>query len=197
MPAKQPYRARLKASLIAAAQKQITEHGLAAIQARGVAGAAECSVGTLYNIFGDIDGLIMAVAEGTLHAMSEVLTAAARRLAPGKLETRLMGLATAYLDFATINHRRWRAVFDHQWPEDRPLPERYAADRGHLLALLEAQLAEAIPDPEARSDAANALFAAVHGIVLLALDAKLGPFEPGRCERRIAFVVGHVVRGLG
>ena len=46
------------------------------------------------------------------------------------------------------------------------------------------------------SDAAHALFSAVHGIVLLSLDAKLGPFEPATCERQIRFVVEHVVQGL-
>ena len=196
MPRKDTYRDRLKARLIQAAETVITEHGLGAVQARAIAAAAECSVGTLYNIFGDIDGLILAVSERTLHDMSRVLIAAARRSASAELEPGLMTLASAYLDFATVNRRRWRAIFDHLWPEGRELPATYVTDRGQLLALLQERLASAIPDPQARSDAAHALFAAVHGIVLLALDAKIAPFEPERCERQIRFVVGHVVKGL-
>jgi len=196
MPRKQPYRDRLKARLIQVAEATIAAHGLAAVQARAIAETAGCSVGTLYNIFGDIDGLILEVSHRTLVGIGEVLTAAARRSAGLLLEARLMALAGAYLDFATVNRRRWRAIFDHQLPDEHPRPEGFNEDRGRLLALLDAQLMESLPEPEARSDAAHALFAATHGIVLLALDAKLTPFDPARCERQIRFVVGHVVRGI-
>jgi AcrR family transcriptional regulator len=195
-PRKDTYRDTLKARLIGVAEAVIAQNGLAAVQARAIAEAAECSVGTLYNVFGDIDGLILEVSHRTLQGIGEVLTAAARRSAELPLEARLMALAGAYLDFATVNRRRWRAIFDHQAAEDRVVPEGFAQDRGRLLALLDAQLAQVLPQAEARSDAAHALFASVHGIVLLALDAKLTPFDPARCERQIRFVVGKVVRGL-
>ena len=108
-----------------------------------------------------------------------------------------MALASAYLDFATANQRRWRSVFEHRLPEDKPAPDSYRDDRRRLLALIELQLVGVVVDPGGRSDAAHALFSAVHGIVLLSLDAKLGPFDPAQCERQIRFIVEHVVRGLG
>jgi AcrR family transcriptional regulator len=191
------YRERLKERLLQTAAAIAAGDGLGDMQARRVAKEADCSVGTVYNIFGDIDGLILAVNERTLADMGRILTAAAGRAAPVTLEARLMILADAYLDFATANQMRWRTVFEHRLPDARPFPEAYAADRRRLLALLDAQLESAVPDPAVRSDAAFALFSAVHGIVLLSLDAKLGPFDPVRCERQIRFVVGHVVAGLG
>lgn len=195
-PRKDAYRDKLKSRLIEVAEGVIAQSGLAAVQARAIAEAAGCSVGTLYNVFGDIDGLILEVSHRTLRDIGEVLTAAAERSAGEPLEARLLALAGAYLDFATLNRRRWRAIFDHQAPEDRPVPEGFAEDRGRLLALLDAQLSASLPEVQTRSDAAHALFASVHGIVLLALDAKLTPFDPARCERQIRFVVGHVVRGI-
>ena len=190
------YRDRLKVRLLQAAEAVLAKEGLAALQARRVAQDAACSVGTVYNIYGDIDGLILAANERTLHDLGRVLMAAAQRSAAGKLDVRLMALASAYLDFATINQRRWRAVFEHILPDGRDLPDGYVGDRRSLLALIERQLDTTVGDAQSRSDAAHALFSAVHGIVLMSLDAKLGPFDPATCERQIRFIVTHVVRGL-
>jgi AcrR family transcriptional regulator len=190
------FRDRLKVRLLAASEAVLAGEGLEKLQARRVAQIADCSVGTIYNIFGDIDGLILQTNSRTLDELGRLLRAAARRSAGSDLETRLNTLAIAYLDFATANQRRWRAVFEHHLPEAATLPESYQEDRRQLLALIEHQLERAIPDPVARSDAAHALFSAVHGIVIMSLDAKLGPFEPARCERQIRFLVGRVVAGL-
>ena len=190
------FRDRVKVAILASAEAVLTNEGLSALQARRVAKGADCSVGTLYNIFGDIDGLILQTNARTLGELGRLLKAAARRSARSDLETRLNTLAIAYLDFATTNQRRWRAVFEHRLPDTATLPESYQDDRRQLLALIETQLEPAITDGEARSDAAHALFSAVHGIVTMSLDAKLGPFEPSRCERQIRFLVGRVVAGL-
>jgi AcrR family transcriptional regulator len=198
MPPTQPetYRKRLQTLLLQAAEAMIVEEGLAALQARRIAKAAACSVGTLYNIFGDLDGLILAVNERTLRDLERVIAVAAQRSATADLGTRLMALAIAYLDFAVVHARRWRAVFEHRLPDDRDVPPSYRRDRQRLLALIEAQLVSSIPDAGTRTDAAYALFASVHGIVVLSLDAKLDPFDAAQCERRIRFVVTHAVAGL-
>jgi AcrR family transcriptional regulator len=190
------YRDRLRVRLIQAAEAVLAGEGLAALQARRIAQDAACSVGTVYNIFGDIDGLILAANERTLLDLGRVLTAAGRRSGGADLRTRLMALAIAYLDFATVNQRRWRAVFEHHLADDAVVPEAYLNDRKRLLGLISEQLDGTLADETARSDAAHALFSAVHGIVLLSLDAKLGPFEPDKCERQMRFIVENVVRGL-
>jgi AcrR family transcriptional regulator len=194
--APETYRDRLRVRLLQAAEAVLATEGLSALQARRIAQDAQCSVGTVYNIFGDIDGLILQANERTLHDLGRVLMAAARRSADRSLDVRLMALATAYLDYATVNQRRWRAVFEHRLPDEREVPESYLNDRRRLLALIEAQLDAVRVEPQARSDAAHGLFSAVHGIVLLSLDAKLGPFDPATCERQIRFVVENAARGM-
>lgn len=190
------FRDRLRVALLNAADRVVANEGLSAVQARRLAQAANCSVGTLYNIFGDIDGLILAVNERTLGDLGRILNAAATRSASADTVTRLMALASAYLDFATANQLRWRAVFEHRLPDDKAAPESYREDRRRLLALIEAQLVAAIPDATKRLDAAHALFSAVHGIVVLSIDGKLTAFDPAHCERQIRFIVENVMRGL-
>lgn len=191
------FRDRLRVALLGAAERVIATEGLSAVQARRLAQAANCSVGTLYNIFGDIDGLILAVNERTLGDLGRILNAAGVRSVSADTTARLMALASAYLDFATANQLRWRAVFEHRLPDDKEAPASYREDRRRLLALIEAQLVDAITDPAKRQDAAHALFSAVHGIVVLSIDGKLAPFDPAQCERQIRFIVENVMRGLG
>ena len=191
------YRDRLKTRILQTAEDIVRHEGLAALQARRVAKAADCSIGTVYNIFGDIDDLIIAVNSRTLSDLGGGLEAALARAAAGGLESRLLALAGAYLDFAIANGRRWRAVFEHTLPEGKARPDAYVADRVRLLALLEGQLAERLPKAELRTDAARALYASVHGIVQLSLDGRLGAVRPSDCERQIRLLVGLVLKGLG
>lgn len=194
--AEDTFRERIRARLLAAAREVLSNEGLAALQARRLARDAACSVGTLYNIFGDIDGLILAVNQVTLRALGEALEAAARNASSRNLGERLMALARAYLAYACAHPKSWRAVFAHRLPDGVLLPHFYAADRSRLLALIEAELVAAITEPLHRRVAAHALFSAVHGIVQLSLDEKLVDFDAGQCERQMRFIVEHVAAGL-
>jgi AcrR family transcriptional regulator len=198
-----PFRERTRRELLVAAETLIAAEGHRAVHARRVAQMVGCAVGTVYNVYRDIDGLILAANLRTLAALGDVLRAARDAAREQGLEARLMALAVAYVGFASAHQQRWRAVFEHRLPDDYPVPPSFYDDRRGLLGLIEDEIADAMPDADgeagqdtARQDAARALFSATHGNVLLALDAKLGPVEPGRCERQIRFIVHHVVAGL-
>ena len=131
------------------------------------------------------------------HFSHTVIAAAAGGKVLPSLEVTLAFVGACGGD-AAVWEERWRAVFEHRLPDDYPIPQAFLDDRRGLLALIESEIGDTGPsDPEERQDAARALFSATHGNVLLALDAKLGPFEPDRCERQIRFLVHHVVIGLG
>jgi len=65
-----------------------------------------------------------------------------------------------------------------------------------LFALVEDRLAGVLPDTADRQMASRALFSAVHGVVSLGLDEKLGPFDEPMVRRQIEFIVGAAVRGV-
>lgn len=195
--ASETFRDRQRVKLREVAETVIGSEGLHAAQARRIAKDAGCSVGTLYNIFGDIDGLILAANQTTLHDLAHVLQADADGARGLDLEQRLMALALGYLEFASSNTLRWRAVFEHRLLDEYPTPDSFLEDRSHLLALIESELTSAFDDPVERGAAAKALFASVHGIVLLALDQKLGNLDLEGCKRQIRFVVSNVLKGIG
>src|ERR1700674_5492333 len=74
--AKQSYRyAELRTRLIDAAERTIAEKGLAALRARDLAQEAGCAVGTIYNVFEHLDGLILCVGSRTLVMLDAALGA--------------------------------------------------------------------------------------------------------------------------
>jgi AcrR family transcriptional regulator len=190
------FRVRLKVRMLQIAERLLEEEGLAGVQARRIAKEADCAVGTLYNVFNGLDGLIVAANTQTLRSFGRVGEAAMRRTASRSFGEQLEALALAYLDFAMTHSRRWKAVFDHQMPEGEDVPAPYRTDQNRLFAMIELPLAAIIADPAERSSAARSLFAAVHGIVALALDRKLGPFDAVETERQVRFIVGLMARGL-
>jgi AcrR family transcriptional regulator len=191
-----PYRERLKTEALAIATRIIAEEGLAALQARRVATEAGCSVGSIYNVFGDLDGLIIAANSATIAMLGNDLAESFKTHAGQPTQARLMDLALAYMRFAIHHLNRWKAVFEHRLMTARDIPESYRADQARLLELIEKIIAAEIPDGALRVHAGRALFASVHGIITLALDAKLQPFNRKSLEQEIRFIVRAAANGL-
>jgi AcrR family transcriptional regulator len=190
------FRQTLRQTALSITGEIIACEGLAGVQARVIAEKAECSVGSLYNLFGDRDGLITAANRETLLQMEVPLRAAAEAMRGAALNDRLTALALAYMRFAFSNLNRWLAVFEFRLPPGRDLPDDYRAQRAELLSLLESAIAPDIADAPLRSRAARALFGAVHGIIVLAVNNKLSTFDANQAESEIRFIVDAAARGL-
>lgn len=189
-------REALRAIILTKAGAIVATEGLAAVQARRLAAEGGCSVGTLYNIFGDRDGLILAINRETMTAMGDPLGAARKASAKSGLEARLLALATAYMTFALENRNRWLAVFEFRLPDDAALPADFVAERARLLSLLEETIGADVPDKDQRCTAARALFGAAHGILHLAINNRLSDFDPNDVERDIRFIVKAAAAGM-
>lgn len=189
-------REALRGVILEKACRIVAEEGLAAVQARRLAAEGGCSVGTLYNIFGDRDGLILAINRETLAALGEPLDAARKSSVKAGLEGRLLTLAFAYTAFALENRNRWLAVFEFRLPDDRPLPADFEAERARLLDLLVDTIGQDVPDAEQRATAARALFGAAHGILHLAVNNRLSDFDREQLDRDLSFIVKAAAAGM-
>lgn len=190
------YREKLKTAMVSIAARILEAEGLAGLQARRVAREAGCSVGTLYNIFKSLDDLLIVANARTLADLGRALIVARDATAQASLEGRLQALALAYLRFANIHQKSWRAVFEHHMSSGQPVPGWYREAQARQFGLIEEVLFDAMPEPKTRSRAARALFAAIHGIVALALDRKLGDFDPAETEAQVRFVLTAAAQGL-
>ncbi len=186
----------LKKRLIDAAEARIAASGLRGLKARDVTADAGCALGALYNAFEDLDHLILHVNSRSLARLGAALEASVPQGA-GPKEV-LLALAQGYVDFALGNYRLWSALFNHRLPEGVEAPEWHRAEHRVLieqiirpLGVLRADLDEA--DLEQR---AKTVFAAVHGVVYLALTARFVGTPRAVLPREVAALVEAMMRGL-
>ncbi|KQI72184.1 TetR family transcriptional regulator [Loktanella sp. 5RATIMAR09] len=183
-------RQELRDKLIVIAERTIAQNGLSALRARDLAGEAGCAVGAIYNVFGDLTDLTLAVNARTFHRLgAEVAEALAA--APEDPVEQLVVMAQAYHHFAASNHLSWRALFDVERPAGEAAPDWYLAEMGQLFTYISDPLAVIFPEREAEELAllTRALFSSVHGIVLLGLDEASAGVSTGKIDHMIALVL--------
>jgi len=192
--------AALRTRLIDAAERTIAEKGLPALKARDLAREAGCAIGTIYNVFEHLDELVLCVGVRTLAMLDKALEAArssSRHGSPEDAVAELVRLALAYLEFAAMHEVRWRALFEHRMSEARPLPDWFVEQQHVLFAQVEEPLVALLPElgREARHILARTLFSAVHGIVALGLEEKLGSLPLPELRRQLAAAVRAITAG--
>ena len=193
--------AALRERLIDVAERTIAANGLAGLRARDLAREAGCAVGTIYNVFEDLDELILCVGLRTLAILDTALGAVRLPSTPyGSTEDAaddLARLALAYLEFAAEHAVRWRALFEHRMSEARPLPQWFVDQQHQLFAQVERPLVTLLPDldPGARRILARTLFSAVHGIVALGLEEKLASLPYSDLRDQLAATVRAITTG--
>lgn len=190
-------RAKLRESLIAAAERRIAADGLGGLRTRDLAQDIGIANGAVYNLVDDVDELILRVGSRTLARLDVALTSAEAEGPPSPRDW-LVRIAVAYCDFAAENPGLWRALFEHRMTPGKAVPEWAVSEQMALFGHIYRPLAELFPQrtPDELGVTARSLFSAVHGMVLLGLEQKLiaVPVEALRAE--IAVIVRALVAGM-
>ena len=186
--------------------------GLEAVKARAIAKRAEVSVGSVYNLFGNIDGLLQVANSHILADMNkagQTQTAHSEndlqaKIASGdiadniraKLLFRLLALANTYMNFVEKNGNRWSAMlaFNRTLPAAAPW---YVEQQNALYELVGKVLEPTrLGEPEKRKIAARALWSAVHGIVSMSYVGQVTPQTRTHTWQQIEILVTYFVDGL-
>jgi AcrR family transcriptional regulator len=154
-------RAELEALFVDEGLRQLAETGLARFSARDVAKRIGYSIGTLYNVFGSYDGLMLAINARTLTLWTAQLRA--RLAAAG--DDRIAALVHGYFEFATDNPKAWIAIYEHHMADGGPAPDWYQMLVADLMGVVAEEIAAALPrsEPSAVLSLARSLVATVHG----------------------------------
>lgn len=154
-------RDELRALLLDEGHKLLAEQGLAKFSGREVAKRAGYSVGTIYNVFGSLDRLILALNSRTFSLWSAFLR---QRLEQGGPD-RIRSLVEGYFDFALTHPKLWSAIYDHSVAEGDDLDPADQEKRAELTGIVEAEVRAVLPDPDMPGAArlARSLIATVHG----------------------------------
>ena len=181
--------------MIEIARGLIAANGLRSLKVRDVAEAADCSIGSVYNEFGDFDGLILTVNRETVQSLTARLVAV-----PAEDPVRqLHGLAETYLTFAADHANLLRSLFEHRMEDDRPFPEDILLMVMQAFALMHEPMVRLLPDrnPEEVALLARMMFSAVHGIISLGLEERMVAVPPEKLRHQLAQFVDTHLAGLG
>jgi len=166
----------------------LSEVGFAKFSAREVAKRIGYSVGTLYNVFGNYDGLMLAINGRTLDLWRAALVAELDKVGQqasgeGASFSRLEQAIAVYFDFAASHRHAWAALYDFRLPEDVALPAFYADKLAGVIDILINEVTAALPDTRKAEGTrlARSVFATVHGHCFFALNGTfdlLGEADP-------------------
>ena len=113
---------QLRELILDAAQAIIESNGLAGLSAREIARRIGYSPGTIYNMFQNLDDVVLHVEARVLDALDARLAAA---LTQGPPEEGARRLAEAYLAFTHERPKLWNLLFEHYMPGGSDTPPWY------------------------------------------------------------------------
>ncbi|WP_419809563.1 TetR/AcrR family transcriptional regulator [Sphingomonas sp.] len=170
-------RAELEALILHEGHGLMAEVGFARFSAREVAKRAGYSIGTIYNVFGSYDRLVLAINTRTFTLWAQHL----RSKLSGAGEDRIAALVAGYFGFAREHPHLWMAIYDHRLPAGMSIPAADEATRAELTGIVAEEIARALggrPDVGALT---RSLVATVHGHCDFALTgafALMGEADP-------------------
>jgi AcrR family transcriptional regulator len=186
---------QLRELIVDAAQDIIQVQGLAGLSAREIARRIEYSPGTIYNMFENLDDVVLHVEARVLDALDKRL---ASILQDGNSGDKVGHLAQAYLAFTHEKPRLWNLLFEHHMPANTQLPGWYQQKLELLMGKVEEALAPLFPQGREadRQRAARVLWAGVHGITSLSTADKLSVVTTETANRLVEDLVSTYLAGL-
>ncbi len=186
---------QLRDLILDAAQEIIESNGLTGLSAREIARRIGYSPGTIYNMFENLDDVVLHVEARVLDALDKRLAESLQVPEPNR---RIQRLAQSYLSFTHEKPKLWNLLFEHHLPSGTDLPAWYQQKLEGLLARVEESLAPLFPaghDAE-RQRTARVLWAGVHGITSLATADKLSIVTAEAANTLIDDLVGTYLAGI-
>ena len=167
---------QLHRMVLDAARSIVRQHGLQALTTRKIANQIGYTVGTLYQIFENVDDLIEQMNAETLDQLRALCDEV--DFSAGTAES-LTRLVEKYVTFTNSEPLLWGAVIEHKLPKGYQRQELYVTTVLRLLGVVEKAIAPLFADEEkaARLHDARLLWACLYGISGLASADRLAKEE--------------------
>jgi AcrR family transcriptional regulator len=185
----------LRQLILDASQTIVERSGITGLSAREIARMIGYSPGTLYNIFENLDDILV-----TLQVQLQARTVDHLKRVPigSDGEKNIEALAHAYVDFALANRRMWNLFLAHSLPPGSTMPEPFHDNINKIAGILRAAVAPLAPNtPREKLEAMTwALWTGIHGITAVAATEKGVYVTPATAQSYAKDLAVTFVKGL-
>lgn len=185
----------LRQLILDASRTIVERNGIAGLSAREIARMIGYSPGTLYNIFENLDDVLLTLQVQLLGRIVDHLKHVP--LGPDG-EKNIDALAHAYVEFALVNRRMWNLLFAHSVAAPTTVPAPFHNHLNSLAEIMRTALAPVAPaaSHEELDTAGRALFAGLHGISAIAASEKGAQVTPASAQTYAKLLASNFVSGF-
>lgn len=185
----------LRELILDASTELISECGLGGLSAREIARRINYSPGTLYNVFENLDDLVLTIEGRLIDGLAAELDKVPAQGDPMQ-QARAMG--RAYLSYTSKQPKLWNLLFEHHLPAGREVPVWYQQKLDSVMQRVEAVVAPMMPksNPEDITRSAHVLWAGVHGITSLATADKLAVVTSNGAGPLVDLLISAYLEGI-
>lgn len=189
---------QLSDMIIKAAYQQVERDGYAKVSTRKIASEIGYTVGTLYNIFKNLDDIFIHVNALTLDQLYDEFTKALKADTGNSKMNPIKALTDVYVKFSQENFHLWNTLFEYKFSSDQVMPKWYTEKINKIYPIVIDALSmsnPAIPQSSLQ-EVVIVIWSAIHGICSLSIKGKLDRVGSQSAQVLIDNFLDNYLRGL-
>lgn len=177
----------------------IRDSGIEKLQARVIALRLGVSVGTIYNLFGNMEEYVMQLNSRTYDAMFAWCSARLEEATDRDVRGQMLVLCRAYMDYVSTHQAEWDAIMISNKTIITSQPDWYRQKERDLFALVVRTIRKlpGLSDDTQDVRIAHALWASIHGIVTVAMGRRKPISEAPEVWQEIELVIDAMAHRYG
>jgi AcrR family transcriptional regulator len=185
----------LRQLILTTAKSIIEQNGLPGLSAREIASRIGYSPGTLYNVFRNLDDVLLTLQVELIADIHATLAAVPKTGSP---EKQLNQMSEAYVDFAIRNRHMWNTLFAHTVSADTKVPKELHERVLENVRLIRDVISPLMPgaSTDEVDDMVRAAWAGVHGITAIAVTEKAPYIGPSNALKYAMLITDTFCLGL-
>lgn len=180
----------LSSMILNAAYEILETEGFQKISTRKIATKIGYTVGTLYNVFQNLEDIFIHLNARTLDSLIKSLSESD--------VTSIKSLAYTYVKFSQESFNAWSLLFEYQFDDKTQFPRWYQPKVDSLLGIVANSLKELSIkcSPEKAKESIIVIWSSIHGICILSNRGKLNKTGASDPKSLIDNLIDNYLKGL-